>query len=866
MNQVKFIISSIILFFSISIYPQSGWFWQNPLPQGNDLRDICFNELTGTYFACGAYGTIVNNSIGNIWTHYNANTKEALFSICFKGTHGWAVGSNGTIMHSADGVGVAWLPQESNTNKSLLSVFFLDGQKGWVVGAEHTILHTSDGGQNWEVQMTGGNTHLHSVYFLNESIGYACGYDGAILKTTNGGSFWQGQNTPTFNRLRSIYFKDENNGVAVGEHGTALYTTDAGVNWNEASSKTENDLMDAYYDEEGNGFAVGDSGTVIYTNDLGKNWYVQYTETKNLLYGIARSKIAGQSGIILRSISGGSIWEKESSGFYDWLNGVDFLDENNGWVVGTNGTIYQTTNGGNNWIKHDKIQNWKMGAPLSEYNLHAVDFISPNAGYAVGEYGLVLKYINSWDIAIWTDKHILTNNSLNAVHRRSGVAWVAGDWGSIWRTDDYGDTWNLQHQSNKYNLYAIHFVSKNYGWAAGMSGTVLRTKDGGDTWIDVSPDNLSFFRSIFFIDLYHGWVVGVGGIIYRTVDGGETWIKTSPQVTYNLLWSVYFVDEYTGWICGTNGTILHTTDGGENWYFQDSHSNGDLTSMKFTDNGIGWIVGFEGVILKTLDGGGELLFDVYNKYDLNIPILDLVKTSDVMTIGSSSKLSKILENNILSGITVMLDTIIHPHIADLTITLSHNGISDTLFFQAGGDSADIINCTLSDASSVSIVEGEAPFSTNYKPHEPLSVFNGLNPIGDWTLSVYDGTEGNTGTLKSWGLKFYFDKATDVKSEMQYIPKEFVLSQNYPNPFNPTTKIKYSIPNTRSPLLGGAGGGLVTLIVYDVLGRKVATLVNENKQPGEYKVEFNAKNLTSGVYFYQLRAGGFTSTKKMVVIK
>ncbi|MFN3395154.1 MAG: T9SS type A sorting domain-containing protein, partial [Candidatus Thermochlorobacter sp.] len=87
--------------------------------------------------------------------------------------------------------------------------------------------------------------------------------------------------------------------------------------------------------------------------------------------------------------------------------------------------------------------------------------------------------------------------------------------------------------------------------------------------------------------------------------------------------------------------------------------------------------------------------------------------------------------------------------------------------------------------------------------------------------------------------------------------EYKLEQNYPNPFNPTTNIKYSIRSA----------GLVSLKVYDLLGREVATLVNQVQQPGEYQVTFNASNLTaSGMYIYRLQAGNFTRTMKMMVVK
>ena len=88
------------------------------------------------------------------------------------------------------------------------------------------------------------------------------------------------------------------------------------------------------------------------------------------------------------------------------------------------------------------------------------------------------------------------------------------------------------------------------------------------------------------------------------------------------------------------------------------------------------------------------------------------------------------------------------------------------------------------------------------------------------------------------------------------PIEFALMQNYPNPFNPSTKITFQIPES----------GLVSLKIYDVLGIEIATLVNEEKNPGKYEVDFNASNLSSGIYFYTLRAGNFVSIKKMMLIK
>ncbi len=105
-----------------------------------------------------------------------------------------------------------------------------------------------------------------------------------------------------------------------------------------------------------------------------------------------------------------------------------------------------------------------------------------------------------------------------------------------------------------------------------------------------------------------------------------------------------------------------------------------------------------------------------------------------------------------------------------------------------------------------------------------------------------------------------DVINDV-STSENLPEKFVLYQNYPNPFNPTTNITYVVPSveTRHALS-------LQLIVYDALGREVATLVNSKQAPGKYSVQFNASNLPSGIYFYTLRAGNFVQTKKMVLMK
>ena len=120
--------------------------------------------------------------------------------------------------------------------------------------------------------------------------------------------------------------------------------------------------------------------------------------------------------------------------------------------------------------------------------------------------------------------------------------------------------------------------------------------------------------------------------------------------------------------------------------------------------------------------------------------------------------------------------------------------------------------------------------------------------------------GNGG-FPNVGSKMFVDdlawsNSSDVKELGNGIPDEFALMQNYPNPFNPSTTIRYSIPEA----------SFATVKVYDMLGKEVATLVNEEQSAGNYEVDFNAAGLSSGMYFYKLQTDNFVETKKMLLLK
>jgi hypothetical protein len=141
--------------------------------------------------------------------------------------------------------------------------------------------------------------------------------------------------------------------------------------------------------------------------------------------------------------------------------------------------------------------------------------------------------------------------------------------------------------------------------------------------------------------------------------------------------------------------------------------------------------------------------------------------------------------------------------------------------------------------------------------------NVIRAVGAWDDIVVTGPMNDDGGL----LILKNSRVTSVSTLRSLIlPFKDRLSQNYPNPFNPTTTIQFTIVSAQSGSASGGDRQLTTVKVFDVLGREVATLVNEVKEPGSYTVQFSGSGLASGMYFYRIQAGTFLQTKKLLLLK
>ena len=223
---------------------------------------------------------------------------------------------------------------------------------------------------------------------------------------------------------------------------------------------------------------------------------------------------------------------------------------------------------------------------------------------------------------------------------------------------------------------------------------------------------------------------------------------------------------------------------------------------------------------------------------------------------------EVTSSNSINDINMFV-AINHNRLLDLKIILySPTGDSVIVWNQNRGinNNVDNLITVFNDESDNELVNNNyVDFGQDVKPINSLkSIFSGKNPKGIWRLKIIDLYNGNIGFLYGWGLRLNnATNATGVEDNYSNTsPSVYNLEQNYPNPFNPITTISYSLPKASN----------VKLTIYNLLGQEVTTLVNSFNQAGKHSIKFNAANLASGVYFYSIKADGFVSSKKLILLK
>ena len=316
---------------------------------------------------------------------------------------------------------------------------------------------------------------------------------------------------------------------------------------------------------------------VTQSEDHGEEWYIQYepafgTKHFNAVQFLDSNEgwVVGWDGYVLKTTNGGILWQKVDIGSDLDLEDVHFVDSENGWICSSETTVFKTTDGGENWTPQE--------TGITEY-LRDIDFPSINVGYAVGTNGTFLKTPNGGDL--WAPANLGTNNNLLSIHCVStDMVWIAGIGPTILATTNGGNLWtSFTVDYGNYYLYDIFFIDENFGWVAGPINNILNTTNAGENWNDQIPGVDSNLRSVHFVDQQTGWAVGFNGIIVKTVNGGDNWVVQSEDI-FEPLESVFFVNENTGWAVGRN-QILKTEGGGGApfTYISDEHGLSNLPNQ-----------------------------------------------------------------------------------------------------------------------------------------------------------------------------------------------------------------------------------------------------------------------------------------------
>lgn len=410
------------------------------------------------------------------------------------------------------------------------------------------------------------------------------------------------------------------------------------------------------------------------------------------------------------------------------------------------------------------------------------------------------------------------------------------------------------------NINSISVVNQNVIWVACDANRLYKTTDGGTTWLlrnaGLPAGNL---YGISALDTATCWVGTVNGSIYKTTNGGSNWTLqfslagsfTNGLKMYNASYGVYYGDP-TG--SGQPYQFRYTTNGGTNWLLSPNapvagNEFGVVNAWDWIDTTRFWIgsanlaaSATNSKIYKTASGfgGGNWSFATVQgtggAQGLYFQAIAFTDASNGLAGSNGSDIRKTTDGgNTWQNVTP-------PSGFTAFAAINFNGIKD---------GSNTIRVSLSDGLVYKIYRTtNLGTSWTEEPLPALGQTNGVQHM-EFISPNLGFAGGNLGVFMRYG------NPSGINASNSVVPDDYLLGQNYPNPFNPSTRINFSVPVS----------SLVTLKVYDALGKEVAVLVDEYVSAGNYTTEFYASaSLNSGVYFYTLNSGNFRDTKKLMLLK
>jgi len=681
---------------------------------------------------------------------------------------------------------------------------------------------------------------------------------------------WQQLNGPQGGLVSEI--KSNSAGTLfMGSLGGGVFrSTDNGLTWN---LKT-NGFPGPVFDDGTVAIAVADDGDIFascFTNGVyrstnnGESWIntnfpnafivtVAIDQNKRIFAGAG-----GGSGVFL-STNNGLNWTQKNSG-------LPIPAQISAFCILASGELYAGIGSGNNagiYRSTDNAENW---LPTNLTNIHPDNIVSYGsvvyaAAYTLGIYRTTNSGQN-WQIV----NNGLTNKKVNRLFAGSGGVYAATDSG-VFRSTNSGDSWSKigfadKHVSEVFMLgtgtllaavfYEGIYRSSNNGtnWAITSSGFncsdiasvsisgnnifagtayngLLRSSDNGNFWLKLSGGFKGTSCELVFTASENVLLAQSDSGLFRSTNSGNNWqLVAGGIISFNNI-----VSNQSGTLfgCGSYPSfgVWKSTNNGLNWEITNPNFSASVYSLCITPNG--------NLFAGTAGGG------VYRSYNNGSTWLQTQPYASVISLAASPNGYVYgCFNSVQGGQSGIYRTI------DYGINWQYMGLPNTDYFTLKCNSAGHIFAGGFYGSGILR-------STNYG-FNWSAVNSGIYNKMITTIHFDNSGFGYAGTYYGGLYKTNISTIgiTNVSTE---IPKEFSLSQNYPNPFNPVTNIEFAIPKP----------SMVKLVIYDIQGRIVETIVNGEFSAGTYKSDWNASNYSSGVYFYKLETEGFTETKKMLLVK
>jgi len=661
---------------------------------------------------------------------------------------------------------------------------------------------------------------------------------------------------------------------------TGLYkSTDNGDTWNRVETQFEDfEVFSVHITTEDHIWVGTDyQGKLYRSTDNGQTWENKANEyNANECWAIGESKdgvlFAGDanSGQLYRSTNNGENWQ-----FSALIAPLVFaVDSNNVVYAGTFNGLYSSTDNGVTWTRNNFFSGYAVSTVLIDtsngiYCGTGYTYLNGDGLFYSGDGG------QSWRQLGFAGKEVL---ALAFDSEWNLFAGTKED--GLFKTTDLGQSWT-QFQNGIYRKEVFKLVINQQddifvgsegggtGWYLYGGGGVFRSTNGGELFEQVglpislvknivfSGDSLIITSTPSGVQKYNRFTkkwknVGLHNVevvsitpseyfyaatrddgLYKSTDLGESWLLTNLTMdTLMPVYNVLAVNDDTLFVAtGPDMYLRKSTNGGQNWIIL-SIRTGEWEKGLFFRNSTVLVIGINSgssALYKSLDYGEsfEALYQDFQTFDLNNPIYALSNGYIFLSSHGSSLYGVIrYQDNGLNWEQVLYNDNIVP-----IIFTREDGLAITGTYISG----------FSDSNKVLI-------STNFG--DTWGAVAQPTLWGIYITDINQDANGNFFLATSGEGLFEVEIITSVKDQSKE-NYDFRLFQNYPNPFNPNTKIEFRI----------AYSGLVTLKVYDILGREIIILVSEEKNAGAYEVEFDASGLSSGIYFYQLKAGGFMQTKK-----